>query len=42
MPEELLRRFPQLAGFDEADDARRIAALQSILDQLSDELDDAR
>ena len=42
MPEELIRRFPQLAGFDEADDARRIAALQSVLDQLSGELDDAR
>ncbi|RSX57819.1 hypothetical protein [Bifidobacterium samirii] len=42
MPEELIRRFPQLAGFDEADDARRIEALQSVLDQLTGDLDDAR
>lgn len=37
---DITQRFPQLANINNNDDAQRIEAFQTVLDQLSRELDD--
>lgn len=40
--DNVIQRFPQLANLDDLDDSQRIEVFQSVLDQLSHELDESR